>query len=55
MSATNCISTGWDDYLAEINSNFDWWDEFLKIELEASQEEGCLDMGNHLIGVAQKP
>lgn len=55
MSASNCVSTGWDDYLAETRSDTDWWDELLRIELEAAQEEGCLDMGNHLIGVARKP
>ncbi|MBT3343411.1 MAG: hypothetical protein HN712_24820 [Gemmatimonadetes bacterium] len=30
------------------------WDELLRMELEATREEGCLDMGTHIIVVATK-
>ena len=53
LSASNSLSTGWDEQLAEIKSDPDKWSRFLGTELEACAEPGCLDMGTHLIAVAQ--
>ena len=55
ISASNCISQTWDGVLKEIRNDPDKWNELLRMELEACAEEGCLDMGLHIIAVAQKP
>jgi SAM-dependent methyltransferase len=54
MAASNCLSTRWNDLLAEIRPDTEKWAELLRIELEATREPGCLDMGTHLIAVARK-
>ena len=54
LSASNCLSLGWGDFLQEIKSDGEKWGELLRIELEACAEGGCLDMGTHIIGVAKK-
>lgn len=54
MAASNCLSTCWTDLLVEIRHDAEKWAELLRIELEATREPGCLDMGTHLIGVARK-
>ncbi|HEX6386040.1 MAG TPA: class I SAM-dependent methyltransferase [Anaerolineae bacterium] len=54
LSASNCLSLGWEDLLAEIREDDAKWQELLRMELEACAEPGCLDMGTHLIGVARK-
>jgi SAM-dependent methyltransferase len=54
LSASNCLSTSWDELLAEIRGDAERWGELLRMELEASAEEGALDMGTHLIAVARK-
>ena len=54
LSASNCLSLGWEELLAEIRADEAKWRELLRMELEACAEPGCLDMGTHLIGVARK-
>jgi SAM-dependent methyltransferase len=54
MSASNCISLTWNEMLKEIRSDNEKWNELLRMELEACAEEGCLNMGTHLITVAKK-
>ena len=54
LSASNCLSLGWEELLAEIRADEAKWQELLRMELEACAEPGCLDMGTHLIGVARK-
>lgn len=54
LSASNCLSLGWDELLVEIRADKEKWGELLRMELEACAEEGSLNMGTHLIGVARK-
>jgi SAM-dependent methyltransferase len=54
MAASNCLSTRWKDLVVEIRRDAEKWAELLRIELEATREPGCLDMGTHLIAVARK-
>ena len=53
-SAANCLSLTWDEKLKEIRDDAEKWKELLRIELEACAEDGCLNMGTHIIVVAQK-
>jgi 2-polyprenyl-3-methyl-5-hydroxy-6-metoxy-1,4-benzoquinol methylase len=53
-SAANCLSNAWKDGLTPIRQDPEKWQELLRIELEAGAENGCLDLGTHLIAVAQK-
>ena len=54
MSASNCLSLGWDEFLQEIRADDEKWNELLCMELEACAEQACLGMGTHLIAVARK-
>jgi SAM-dependent methyltransferase len=54
MSASNCLSLGWDEWLKEIRSDDEKWQELLRMELEACAEEGSLNMGTHIIAIAEK-
>jgi SAM-dependent methyltransferase len=54
MSASNCISTVWDALLTEAQDDPEKWQEVLRMELEACREDGCLDMGTHIIIVGRK-
>jgi hypothetical protein len=54
MSASSCLSLGWDSLLKEIRENQEKWSELLRMELEASAEPGSVDMGVHMIAVAKK-
>lgn len=53
-SAANCLSLTWNEKLKEIRDNAEKWKELLRMELEACAEDGCLNMGTHIIVVAQK-
>ena len=53
-SASNCLSLTWNETLKQIRDDDDKWDELIQMELEACVEEGCLDMGSHMIAVARK-
>lgn len=51
MAASNVLSTVWGDRLADFRTNEDLWNELLEMEVAASSEPGCLDLGTHLIAV----
>jgi SAM-dependent methyltransferase len=53
-SASNSLSLTWNEDLKEIKDNPDKWHELLRMELEASAEDGCLNLGTHIIAVARK-
>ncbi|MHB9133380.1 MAG: class I SAM-dependent methyltransferase [Armatimonadota bacterium] len=55
LSASNAISTRWDDQLHDVSEDSDTWQHLMEMELEACREPGCLDMGTHLIAVCRKP
>ena len=55
ISASNCISLTWSEMLKEIRTDAEKWDELLRMELEACADDGCLNMGTHLIAVVKKP
>jgi 2-polyprenyl-3-methyl-5-hydroxy-6-metoxy-1,4-benzoquinol methylase len=54
LSASNCLSIGWEDVLQEIRHDKEKWEELLRMELEACAEDGSLNMGTHIIAVARK-
>ena len=54
ISAPNCLSTRWDDSLAEVKNDPAKWEELLRMELSACCEEGCVGMGDHIIIVGKK-
>lgn len=54
ISASNCLSAAWGEKLLEIRQDSTKWQELLRMELEASREKGCLDMGTHIIAVVEK-
>jgi SAM-dependent methyltransferase len=54
ISASNSLSAAWGERLVEIRQDAAKWQELLRMELEASQESGCLDMGTHIIAVIEK-
>ena len=49
-----CIALTWNEVIKEIRNDADKWGELLRMELEACAEEGCLNMGTHLIAVVKK-
>lgn len=53
IAASNCLSTGWD--LTRCRSDAERWAELLYLELHATREAGCIDMGSHIIAVARTP
>ena len=55
LSASGCLSLTWGESLRNIRKDEDKWNELLRMELEACADEGCLNMGTHLIAVARKP
>jgi len=54
MSASNCLSLNHTEDLAGLEEDSEKWQELLRMELEACGQEGCLDMGTHIILVGQK-
>lgn len=54
LSASNCISLTWNEKLKEIRNDPDKWNELLRMELDACADDGCLNMGTHLIAVVKK-
>jgi SAM-dependent methyltransferase len=54
MSASGCLSPTWSEALKPIRGNAEAWKELLDMELEASAQPGCLDMGTHLVAAARK-
>lgn len=55
LSASNCLSLTWDETLKQIRADSEKWAELLRMELEACADDGCLNMGTHIIAVAKKP
>jgi SAM-dependent methyltransferase len=55
ISASGCLSLAWNEMLKEIRNDAEKWNELLRMELDACADEGCLNMGMHLIAVARKP
>jgi 2-polyprenyl-3-methyl-5-hydroxy-6-metoxy-1,4-benzoquinol methylase len=55
LSASSCISLTWNEMLKEIRNDTEKWNELLRMELEACADEGCLNMGTHLIAAVRKP
>ena len=55
MSASNALSTGWSEHLAELSEDSAAWRHLLEMEIEACREPGCLDLGTHLIAVCRRP
>ena len=54
LSASNCLSTTWNELLKTTQKDKSKWQHLLEMELEACRESGCLDMGTHLIAVCRK-
>ena len=54
ISASNCLSIGWNDSLVEVKNDPTKWQELLRMELSACREEGCVGMGDHIIVVGKK-
>lgn len=55
VSASGCLVIRWDESLADPDPASETWRELLRMELEASRQPGCLDMGTHIILVGAKP
>lgn len=55
ISASNCLSATWADVLTAWRSDRKTWEHLVELEIEACKEPGCLDMGAHILAVAQKP
>jgi SAM-dependent methyltransferase len=54
LSASCCLSTGYEDVLRGVRQDAERWEELLRMEVEACTEAGCLDMGTHIIAVGRK-
>jgi len=54
MSASNSVSTGWIDRLSDVEEDDPTWAHLIEMEVEASREAGCVDMGTHMIAVCCK-
>ena len=54
LSASGCLCLGWADLLHSYRQDEARWQELLRMELEASAESESLNLGTHLISVAQK-
>ena len=54
LSASNCLSLMWDQTLDQIKHDDNKWNELLRMELEACADDGCLNMGTHIIAIARK-
>jgi SAM-dependent methyltransferase len=54
ISASNCISLTWNEALGKIRGDAEKWNELLRMELDAGADEGCLNLGTHIITVARK-
>ena len=54
MSASNCLSLTWNETLRQIRNDSEKWNELLRMEVEACADEGCLNMGTHLIAAGRK-
>ena len=55
MSASNSVSAAWDDEIPHAHDDPGRWNQLIEMEVEASAQTGCLDMGTHIIAVGRKP
>ncbi|MHB0998545.1 MAG: class I SAM-dependent methyltransferase [Armatimonadota bacterium] len=55
MSTSHALSSGSGDLRHSVPEDSDMWHQLIVMELEACQEEGCLDLGTHLIAVCRNP
>jgi ubiquinone/menaquinone biosynthesis C-methylase UbiE len=53
-SASNCLSVGNDDVLADVRADGAAWEMFLRWEVEYCREPGAIDAGTHIIAVASR-
>lgn len=53
FSASNFLSIGWNEELEALKADSEGWVQFLKMEIEACQEEQSLNAGSHIIGVVK--
>ena len=54
MSASNALSTGWEETLQRCRSDPALWEFILEMELQACAESGYLDAGTHILVAARK-
>jgi len=54
LSASNCLTATWKDLLITWRSDELMWRHLIDLEIEASREPGCVDLGAHIIAVARK-
>lgn len=54
MSASQCLSLGWEELVAGIRQDEARWQELLRMELAACVDDGAYGLGPHMIAVAQK-
>ena len=54
LSASHCLSVTWNDTLGQIKSDPEKWNDLLRMEVQACADEGCLNMGTHMIAVVRK-
>jgi SAM-dependent methyltransferase len=55
LSASNCLSSVWGTPLDSIRADASKWAALLAMEVEATAQSGCLDLGTHLIAVIRRP
>jgi len=53
LSASGCLVWPGNPQMDNVRGDAQIWEELLSMELEASADPGCLDMGTHLIAVAR--
>ena len=54
LSASGCLAAGWESVLEPLRADPLLWGELLRMDLEASCQPGCLEMGTHMIAVTRK-
>ncbi len=54
FSASNAVSTGWNEYLTDCGEESEVWHRIIELEEEASEEPGAWDMGTHIIAVVSR-
>jgi SAM-dependent methyltransferase len=55
VSASDCLSVGWAEYLETLDEESEEWHHLIEMELEACRDPGCASIGSHIIAVACKP
>lgn len=54
LSASGCLASPEDAQMENLRKDAGFWAELLRMELEASAEPGCQDMGTHLVAAARR-